>query len=199
MLRRREYQRRWRENNRKKVREYQRQWTKNNQGKLRDQLRQWHETQRQFRECNREKIYFRQRDWVRQNRQRVRKHWRQWHINRQQENPQYLLTVALRRRLNGFVRRGRAKKIGRTSSLIGCHIEELKIHIEKQFKKEMTWKNHGTVWHVDHIIPCCKFDLTDPIQQARCFNYLNLQPLCARENIRKGGRIEGPAQMALGL
>jgi len=46
----------------------------------------------------------------------------------------------------------------------------------------MTWNNHGTgyngkgmkEWHIDHIIPCDKFDLSDPKQQEECFNYKNL-------------------------
>ena len=49
----------------------------------------------------------------------------------------------------------------------------------------MTWDNYGSYWHVDHIIPCCKFDLTDPEQQLKCFHYTNLQPLEATANLRK--------------
>lgn len=73
------------------------------------------------------------------------------------------------------------------------------MHFERQFKKGMTWKNYGRVWHVDHIVPCCKFDLTNPRQQTTCFNYLNLQPKFARDNLQKSGRLEGPTQMALGI
>jgi hypothetical protein len=41
-------------------------------------------------------------------------------------------------------------------------------------------------WHIDHIVPCESFDLTDPAQQGQCFHFSNLQPLWARENLRKG-------------
>lgn len=41
-------------------------------------------------------------------------------------------------------------------------------------------------WNIDHIKPCTKFDLSDPKQQEICFNYKNLQPLWAVDNIRKG-------------
>ena len=43
--------------------------------------------------------------------------------------------------------------------------------------------------HIDHIKPCASFDLTDPAQQKECFNYKNLQPLWAFDNISKGATI----------
>ena len=60
-------------------------------------------------------------------------------------------------------------------------------HIEKQFKPGMTWERYGE-WHVDHIRPCASFDLTDPEQQTICFNYENLQPLWAIDNMKKGAK-----------
>ena len=33
------------------------------------------------------------------------------------------------------------------------------------------------------------FDLTDPIQQQKCFHYTNLQPLWAEDNYRKKDKI----------
>lgn len=52
----------------------------------------------------------------------------------------------------------------------------------------MTWKNHGLVWHIDHIKPCAKFDLTDSEQQRACFHYTNLQALPVLENLKKGAK-----------
>ena len=52
----------------------------------------------------------------------------------------------------------------------------------------MSWENYGK-WHIDHIIPCNIFDLTIPSQQEECFNWKNLQPLWAADNLRKGSKI----------
>lgn len=71
-----------------------------------------------------------------------------------------------------------------TFSAVGCSADELRAHIEKQFTPGMTWANYGE-WHVDHIRPCASFDLSDPEQFAACFNWSNLQPLWAAENLSK--------------
>ena len=42
--------------------------------------------------------------------------------------------------------------------------------------------------HMDHIRPCKDFDLSDPTEMAKCFHFLNLQPLTPRMNLTKGAR-----------
>jgi hypothetical protein len=70
----------------------------------------------------------------------------------------------------------------RTFDLLGCSYNEAARHIENQFKRGMTWANHGKVWEIDHIIPLSKWDLTDPAQIRRACNYLNLRPLLKEMN-----------------
>ena len=102
---------------------------------------------------------------------------------RHNTEPNFKLVRNLRRRILEAVK-GTAKS-ARTMELIGCTVDELWVHLESKFTDGMTRENHGT-WHVDHIKACAKFDLTDPVQQRECFNYTNLQPLWAHENLSKG-------------
>ena len=81
-------------------------------------------------------------------------------------------------------------KLKSSEELTGCSFEQLKIHIEKQFKDGMTWNNYGK-WHIDHIKPCVSFDLTKQEEQEKCFHYTNLQPLWADENLSKGIKLAG--------
>jgi hypothetical protein len=70
-------------------------------------------------------------------------------------------------------------------SVVGCPVAFLRSYIEGKFEEGMTWENYGE-WHVDHIRPCASFDLNDKEQVLQCFNWRNLQPMWASENISKG-------------
>ena len=82
------------------------------------------------------------------------------------------------------VLRGNNKSLS-TMFLIGCEIDYLLYHLQSQFVEGMTWDNHGE-WHIDHIKPCASFDLSKESEQHKCFNYTNLQPLWAKDNLTKG-------------
>ncbi len=92
----------------------------------------------------------------------------------------------LRRRIIHVVK---GQKSAPTFALLGCDINQFRAHLESQFKRGMTWENHGRIWHIDHREPCASFDLSNPEEQRRCFHFSNLQPLRARENMTKGCRI----------
>ena len=79
-------------------------------------------------------------------------------------------------------------KSDKTLELLGCRVEKLKKHLENKFEDGMNWDNYG-VWHIDHIIGCANFDLSDPEQQKICFHYTNLQPMWGEKNIQKGSRL----------
>lgn len=97
----------------------------------------------------------------------------------------FKLRMYLRTRLYQAVKGG--VKTGSAVEALGCSIEEFKTHIEAQFTAWMTWDNYGE-WHLDHIKPLIKFDLSDPEQFKEACHYTNYQPLWAVQNIRKGGR-----------
>lgn len=98
----------------------------------------------------------------------------------------YKLLVRYRTRLYKAVKGYDKSKT--TRELIGCSVEELKKHLESQFTEGMTFENYGK-WHVDHIIPCSSFDFSKEEEQRKCFNYKNLQPLWAIDNLRKSNKI----------
>jgi hypothetical protein len=84
-----------------------------------------------------------------------------------------------------MLKKNKVSKSISTLELLGTDLETAKSWIEQQFSEDMNWQNHGVLWHLDHIMPCCSFDLTDLEQQKKCFNYKNLRPLLAKENCAK--------------
>lgn len=68
-------------------------------------------------------------------------------------------------------------------------VQELMTHLEGKFSQGMNWRNYGkNGWHIDHIRPCASFDLADPKQFKDCWDLSNLQPLWAKDNLKKGSR-----------
>src|SRR5580765_3511668 len=61
--------------------------------------------------------------------------------------------------------------------------------IESNWLKDMNWKNYGTVWVVDHIVPFRKFDLFNEEDLQLCWHYKNLMPLLSEDNLKKQGNI----------
>jgi hypothetical protein len=124
---------------------------------------------------------------------------RDYRRSRKQRDPDFAIRCHLRSRLIDLISRGKCTRNTSALNLTGATIAELRSHIERQFKRGMSWRNYGVIWHIDHIIPCAEFDLTSARQQAICFNYLNLSPLWAKENLKKSNRILEDSQMPLGI
>lgn len=113
---------------------------------------------------------------------KVKKYLQRYQQHRLLTDPAFKLTSNLRRRVHSVLR-GRPPS-AHTLDLIGCDVDFLRRWLEAKFQPGMTWENYGE-WHVDHIMPCASFDLSDPVQQRTCFRWTNLQPLWASDNIRK--------------
>ena len=104
---------------------------------------------------------------------------------RRKNDPNFRLRCNLATRLSNIVN----QKSAHTMELVGCTLEQLKEHLQNKFEEGMTWENYGK-WHIDHIKPCASFDLTSPVEQRTCFNWVNLQPLWAKDNLSKGDKLD---------
>jgi hypothetical protein len=111
---------------------------------------------------------------------------REWRQRNPDKVRQYSRSIKNRCRVRilNALRRSDARKVSKTTELLGCTAAELRHHLEAQFVDGMSWDNRP-LWHIDHIIPCCTFDLTDPQQQRECFHYTNLRPLWKIDNLKR--------------
>jgi hypothetical protein len=105
------------------------------------------------------------------------------------EDPLYKLKQNTTRRIRYALKVLNQNKKNRTIEYLGCSIDELKIHLENQFKPGMSWENYGE-WEIDHIIPCASAN-NEP-ELLVLFHYTNLQPLWATENRQKSDKYERP-------
>ena len=75
-----------------------------------------------------------------------------------------------------------------TEELLGCSISFFCKYVLNSLKKRMIPDNYG-LWVLDHIIPLSSFNLSKEEEQLKAFNYKNIQPLWAEENLKKGAKL----------
>jgi hypothetical protein len=88
------------------------------------------------------------------------------------------------------IKRRGSKKLTKSEIILGCTLNEFKIHIESLWKTWMNWDNYGNpkdgiyepnkTWDFDHIIPM-KEGKTE-IEIIKLNHYTNIQPMCSYYN-----------------
>lgn len=146
------------------------------------------EAGKKYRNANRDAINERARSRrdTPEYREKVRERNRLYSQKRRKEDPQFRLTINLRNRLNRAIALDCKK--GSAVKLLGCSIADFKTYISARFAPGMTWSNYGK-WHIDHILPLSSFDLNTPIELEKACHYSNLQPLWAKDNLKKSDRV----------
>ena len=161
--------------NAEKLRKRNAEYNRKNAEKLRKQKAEYHRK-------NAEKIRKQKAEYRLKNAEKLRKQKAE-----HRKKPEVKIVQSQRVRLKRIVK---STSVSR-HEMIGCTPLQLRQHIESQFVKGMTWENQGR-WHIDHIMPCSAFDLTNPEQVKVCFNWQNLRPIWAKKNLSKGNKITHP-------
>lgn len=111
-----------------------------------------------------------------------------WFKTRKQADPLFKLKQNIKSSIARSFLKNKLYKNTRTTQILGCSFEELKLHLESQFEPWMNWENRGgnvvtqpdTTWDVDHIIPLDSAEIEEDI--IRLNHYTNLRPLCSYQN-----------------
>ena len=186
---RRESNKKYHLKNREKRRKYHKEYNLKNKEYKKEYNKEYHREYRLKIKEHKKEYYLKNKEQIKEyslnNRERFSEWRRSYARKRYKTDLNYKLRMLCSNRVLVALK-GKIKS-ARTMELIGCTADELRRHLESKFTDGMTRENHGT-WHVDHIKPCFKFDLTIPAQQRECFHYTNLQPLWAFDNLQKGNR-----------
>jgi hypothetical protein len=172
------------QNNRTEIAAYQKQYRAENAEKHRQANIEW-------RLQNRERHCENARRWYRENRTRRIARHRDYQREREKTDLNFKLGRRLRNRLYHALT-GKNKVVSAVRDM-GCTLDELKAHLEKQFSPAMSWENYGSVWEVDHIKPLANYDLTHRPTCLALIHFSNLQPLLVADNRRK--RNKEPSQV----
>lgn len=185
----------WAKNNRDKVNEIAREYRKKNPEYFKNKLKRIHrkrwDNDPEYRErVSRQskerfqKLYYNDEEY----RENCIKKVQENHKKRYKTDEMYKFITNIRRVVWGAFRRMGYTKISRSMDILGAEWIVVKEHFETLFQDGMTWDNYGVNgWHVDHIIPISSADNEDDVIKLN--HYKNLQPLWAKDNLRKGNKI----------
>jgi hypothetical protein len=126
---------------------------------------------------------------------KIRKSIKEWKENNVEKTKSYKLkykqsskskmTESVRLRIKKYLLIKNITKKNTTFAIIGCTPNELKIHLESQFTTGMSWDNYGLYgWHIDHKVPLSSAKSEEELLNLCHFS--NLQPLWAKDNLKKG-------------
>ena len=199
--RRKEYQKKWKQENKEKIIEINRKYRQKNKEKLNEADKKYYEdnkdkvreSRKKYYEENKEKTLLRNKKYKQENKEKINEHQKE----RYHTDPYYKLRHNVKVLIYTALKGGK----GGESFLpyVDWTTPELKEHLESQFEDWMTWDNHGVLhptekrWQIDHIKPQSVMlegvtSMDDP-KFRECWALENLQPLEARENISKGNKI----------
>ncbi len=171
----------WYDNNREKALKTRKNYRNKNREKIAKNKKIWYIK-------NKKKIIKQKKEYYTKNKKIIKKRTKEYTKNKLKTDINFKILYNLRRRINHVLKNH--NKSLTSMILIGCEIDYLMYHIQKQFTKSMNWDNYGlNGWEIDHKLPCAKFDLSKKSEQLKCFNYTNLQPLWAIDNKRKSDKI----------
>ncbi len=173
----------YRENNQEKVAIYQKQYRQ-------DKREEISITKKIYRNNNKEKVALTEKKWYLNNKD-IASVSRKKRRNTEKGKLKTFIRHSLQRILEAIKQN---KNISSITSLRYTP-QELKNHIELQFTQDMSWENHGEIWHIDHIKPINEFIKNVDIKKIsqkelhQTINSLeNLQPLKVFENLSKGSK-----------
>ncbi len=138
---------------------------------------------------NRDLVIERQRKNYKEYYKKSKKKKQKYARDKRKVDINFKLSFSLRSRLNKAIKNN--QKTGSAVRDLGCTIDFLKQWLEWQWKPGMNWDNWSrTGWHIDHIKPLSKFNLTSREELLEACHFTNLQPLWASENLKKLNKYE---------
>ena len=149
--------------------------------------------------CEKERLY----EWRKENTEKFKaicktyrdkpehkEHRKDYLRTKYNEDINFRLEHLYRNRIRYFIRGGSKSGREKYLEMLGCSWDTLREWIQSNFDEGMTWENYGSVWHIDHTMPCSVFDFNIDENRKTCFNWTNLAPMMGVENMSKSNKID---------
>lgn len=107
---------------------------------------------------------------------------------RRENDMNFKITTDLRSCLYKFIKSQGTRMVNLIVDLLDCKWESFQLWLVYQFDDKMNFDNYGKYWTIDHVIPCCNFDMTQEEDKYACFHWSNLRPVIKLDNSKKVGK-----------
>ncbi len=144
------------------------------------------EYNKEYKEKNKEKIKEKNKEYNIKNKEIIQEKRTIYQKERRYNDINYKLRESISKRIRKLLK---SKYSEKSKELIGCTLDEVKKWLEYNFYGNINWENHGSIWHIDHVIPCSLFDLTNSEHRKICFSWANIQPLYCEKNLSKNNNL----------
>lgn len=154
---------------------------------------------KEYKQKNKDKIKEYNKNYKKENKDKIKEYNKNYNINnrlviqdrqtknnkeRRKNDIKYKLTINLRNRIKKFFK-GEIS----SSKYIECSMETFQQWLSYQFEQDMNFENYGTLWHLDHVIPCSLFDFNNELEKYYCFNWSNYRPLYKNKNLSRQNKL----------
>ncbi len=171
-----------------------------------------------YRNNNKEKINNRSKIYYQNNKDKKKEYDKQYYLsnkdkiinnhkiynkNKRNIDVAYSLRTVVSSAINKALFKNNNSKNGKSClEYLPYSIEELKVHLEKQFDYWMRWDNYGSykkgkwddndvstwTWQIDHIVPQASLPYLSMHENnfLRCWSLSNLRPLSSKQNLLDG-------------
>ena len=140
-----------------------------------------------FRLNNHEKALKALYEWKNKNKDYINEYAKKYNTYQYNNDEIFKLKTIIRNRIKKFLTLKNIDKKNKTFDIVGCSPEHLKEYLECKFTEGMYWEKMGQYIHIDHIIPLSSAKTEEEVYKL-C-HYTNLQPLWAKDNLRKHNKI----------
>ena len=182
-------------NNKEKLNTYKKEWYYINSETLKHNQKEYYSNNKDYinnrnsvyNKENKEIISKYQKKYYISNRVHINEYKKEYFNNKYKNNYTFKLKCSISSLIRESIKSKGFNKKSKSVDILGCSIEEFKLHLESKFESWMTWDNKGLYngqfnygWDIDHIIPISSGNTEDEVIKLN--NYKNLQPLCSKIN-----------------
>ena len=217
MFDRKEYDKKYRLENKEKIKEYMKQYRKDNPEKIDKYIKQWaknnpektKEHRKKYYIKNREKILEHGRQYKKENLMKRREYSKLYSMNNLDKIKEYNkrkrktnLKYNLNHRMSTAIKLSlEGNKAGRHwEDLVGYTLKDLIERLKETMPRGHNWNDFlRGLLHIDHIIPKMVFNFNNPEDKEfkQCWSLYNLRLLPKRENLLKNRNFDNPILLGL--